>query len=226
MSVLGEFVAGVVQAGLETLASEALSRWRATPSRPAPPRLPTEPTAFEFMAMTFGGLGVFLAVVFLCVFLHQWSVERLVRRETPASAVIVSIDRKQTGSDGFIDIRLDYDRQTSFGPIACQNAPARIRHGSQDLQAGERIEVYSQPGSCSQPFYAPDIRDPRATLLASAVALPIGIAMFFVGYIAFRKRQYRLMTAATPGKPGAVDPRLPRPVVQLPKSSSQRPNIF
>jgi hypothetical protein len=199
MSILGEIIAGALQAAVEAAATAAFDRVRAAPSRATPPRLPTEPTAFESMAMAFGGLGIFLAVVFLCIFLHQWSLERLVRREAPASAVIVSIDRKQTG---FTDIRLDYDRQTPFGSIACRNAPARIRDGSQNLEAGRRIEVYSQPGSCSQPIYAPDIGNPRASLRASATAFPIGIAMLFVGYAAFRGRQYRLATTARTAKHG------------------------
>ena len=210
MSILGEIVAGVLQAALEAAASAAVDRARAAPSRPAPPRLPTEPTTFEFMAMAFGALGLFLAIVGLGVFIHQWSLERVVLAGPGSPATIVSIDRRQTGSDGFIDIRLDYDRQTPFGPIACRNAPARIRHGSQDLEAGASVEVYSQPGSCSQPIYAPDIGNPRAMLLASAAAFPIGIAMLFVGYAAFRGRQYRLATTMTGTESEPADARFPK----------------
>jgi hypothetical protein len=200
MSVLGDIIAGVLEAGLEALAYGAFDRRRASPP------LPSEPTALEFMGMAFGVIVVFLGLAGLGIFLHQWTSERLVLREAPAQAVIVSIEKKQSDGRAFADVRLDYQRQTPTGPVACRRAQARIWRGSRDLELGKMVEVYSQPGSCTQPFYAPDIGNPRKTLLASLLAFPIGIAMLCSGYSSWRRRQRQLAVLKSAGKPTAAIP--------------------
>ena len=197
MSLLGEIIAGVLELGLEALTSGR---------RRAPPPGPMEPTALQFMGMVFGVVALFLGLVGLGVFVNQWTSERLVLREAPARAVIVSIDRKQSGSSAFADVRLDYQRQTPKGPVPCRRAQARIWQGSQDLEPGKTVEVYSQPGSCTQPFYAPDIGNPRKTLFASLLAFPIGIAMLCSGYSSWRRRQRQLAVRMPVIKPTAVVP--------------------
>jgi len=165
-----------------------------------------EPTALQSMGMVFGVFALFLGLAGLGVFVHQWTSERLVLREAPARAVIVSIEKQRSGSSAFADVRLDYQRQTPKGPVACRRAQARIWQGSQDLEPGKTVEVYSQPGSCIQPFHAPDIGNPRKTLLASLLAFPIGIAMLCAGYSSWRRRQRQLAVMVSAVKPTAAMP--------------------
>lgn len=199
MEGLGELIANILLGVLEGITYAGARR--------APPPGPMEPTASEFMGMAFGVFIVIGGLMGLGVVLHQWSWERIVRRDAPAQAVIVSIEKKQqSGSNAFADVRLDYERQTPAGPVSCRRAPARIWQGSQDLEPGKMVEVYSQPGSCSQPFYAPDIGNPRTTLLVSLVAFPIGIAMLCSGYSSLRRRQRRQAMMVSAAKPTVVAP--------------------
>jgi hypothetical protein len=199
MSVLADIIASVLQGGLEALLAGGL------PRRRAPPPLPTEPTPLEMMGMVFGVFIIFMGLVGLAVFVVQWKQERLVHSEPAATATIVTIEKSvSNGSNSFADVRLDYERGTSKGPVACRRSLARLRHGGQDLKVGQTVQVYPQPGSCSNPYYAPDIGNPRGTLIASVIALPIGIAMLCSGYSWFRRRQRRIMISTPVGTPAPV----------------------
>jgi len=197
MEGLGELIANLLVSALEGISYAG--GWRHTP-----PALPTEPTALELMAMVFGVFVVFLELMGLGVFVHQWTSERLVLRETAAPAVIVSIERRQSGSDGYADVRLDYQRQSPFGPVACRRASARLRHGSQDLKIGQTVAVYPQPASCSQPIYAPDIGSPQRTLWASLMTFPVGTVMVCGGYSSMRRRQRQLAMMGSAAKSAAA----------------------
>jgi hypothetical protein len=198
MEGLGELIANILLGVLEGITYAGARR--------APPPGPMEPTTSEFMGMAFGVFIVIGGLMGLGVFLHQWSWEGIVRRDAPAQAVIVSIEKRQSGSSGYADVRLDYERQTPTGQVTCRRAPARFRQGAQDWEPGKMVEVYSQPGSCSQPFYAPDIGNPQTTLLVSLVAFPIGIAMLCSGYSSLRRRQRRLAMVASAARPTVVAP--------------------
>jgi hypothetical protein len=196
MSVLADIIAGVLQGGLEGLLSGGL------PRRRAPPPLPTEPTPLEMMGMVFGVFIIFMGLIGLAIFVVQWKQERFVHTEPASTATIVAIEKSvSNGSNSFADVRLDYERQTSKGSVACRRSLARLKHGGQDLEVGQTVEVYPQPGSCSNPYYAPDIGNPRSTLIASMIAFPIGIAMLCTGYSLFRRRQRRIMISLPVGAP-------------------------
>jgi hypothetical protein len=135
----------------------------------------------------------------------QWKQERFVHTEPAATATIMAIEKNvSNGSNSFADVRLDYERQTSKGPLACRRSLARLKHGGQNLEVGQTVQVYPQPGSCSNPYYAPGIGNPRSTLIASVIAFPIGIAMLCTGYSWFRRRQRRIVISVPVGTPAPV----------------------
>jgi hypothetical protein len=157
------------------------------------------------MGMVFGVFILFMGLVGLAVFVVQWKQERLVHTEPAATATIVAIEKSvSNGSNLFADVRLDYERQTSKGSVACRRSLARLKHGGKDLEVGQTVRVHPQPGSCSNPYYAPDIGDPRSTLIASVIALPMGIAILCTGYSLFRRRQRRIMISVPAGAPASV----------------------
>jgi hypothetical protein len=188
MSVLGDLIAGALEFGLEFIAYGGFSRRR------PPPPLPTQLSDLESMAMISGAaVIVFVGLMGLGMFLHQWQQERLVLSEPAAQATIVSSDRRSGSS--VTEALLDYERQTSAGPVACRHAPALFKHGN--FEVGDRVEVHPQPGSCYRPVYAPDVGNPLMALLVSMIAFPVGIALFGAGYSSFRRRQRQLAMVAS-----------------------------
>jgi len=189
MSVLGDIIAGALEFGLEFLAYGGFSRRR------VPPPLPTQLSDLESMAMISGAaVIVFVGLMGLGMFLHQWQQERFLLTEPATPAIIVSINRESKRND-FTEALLDYERQTPGGPVACRRAQALFRSGN--FAVGERVEVHPQPGSCYRPVYAPDVGNPRMSLLVSAIAFPVGIALFGAGFSSFRQRQRQLARMAS-----------------------------
>jgi hypothetical protein len=193
-SLFGDIVAAVLQGAPDVAASAgSINRKRA-------PRFPTDPTPLEVLGFAFGSAIVLASFFGYAVHLYQWKQERNVLTHAAARAAIVFADRKQTRNNRFTDALIDYERQTPAGPVTCRNAPARFKEWSQDFEVGKVVEVYPQPGSCYRPIYAPDIGNPRTSLLVSLIAFPIGMAFFGAGYWSFRRRSsetQQVMSVAT-----------------------------
>jgi hypothetical protein len=195
--VVAEIVAGLVEVGLEAIASA----FRSKPKAPPQP-LPTDPTKLESFGFIFGSMLILASFAGYAVHLYQWQQENNVLTHSPARATIVSTALKQAGGDHVTDARLDYVRQAAAGSVKCKNAQIRFRGWSGDFDVGKTVDVYPQGINCHGPIYAPDIGNPRTTLVASLIAFPIGTAVFTASFWAFRRR--REAQAAVSGRIGAT----------------------
>jgi hypothetical protein len=194
---VAEIVAGLVEVGLEAVLSAFRSK------RKAPPQpLPTDPTKLQLFGLIVGSMLILASFAGYAVHLYQWQQENNLLTHSPARATIVSAALKQAGGDHVTDARLDYVRQAAAGPVKCKNAQIRFRGWSGDFDVGKTVDVYPQGINCHGPIYAPDIGNPRTTLVASLIAFPIGTAVFTASFWAFRRR--REAQAAVSGRIGAT----------------------
>jgi len=198
---VGDIVLRLVQGALEAFVSAGGFSFK---RKPLPPRLPTDPTKLEFFGFIVGSMLILASFFGYAVHLYQWQQEKNVLMHSPARAMIVSAAPKQTGSNRFTDARLDYVRQAAAGPVKCKNAQIRFRGWSGNFDVGKAVDVYPQGINCHGPIYAPDIGNPRTTLLASLIAFPIGTALFTASFWAFRRR--REAQAAVSSQIGATTP--------------------
>jgi hypothetical protein len=138
------------------------------------------------------------------VHIYQWQQENNVLTHPPARATIVSAAPKQAGGNRVTDARLDYVRQAAASLVEYKNAQIRFRGWSGDFDVGKAVDVYPQGINCHGQIYAPDIGNPRTTLLASLIAFSIGTALFIASYWVFRRR--REAHAAVSRQIGATTP--------------------
>jgi hypothetical protein len=136
-----------------------------------------------------GSMLILASFAGYAVHLYQWQQENNVLTHSPARARIVSAAPKQAGGNRVTDARLDYVRQAAAGAVKCKNAQIRFRGWSGDFDVGKAVDVYPQGINCHGPIYAPDIGNPRTTLLVSLIAFSIGTALFTASYRAFRRRR-------------------------------------
>jgi hypothetical protein len=196
---VAEIVAGLVEVGLQAVLSAFRSK------RKAPPQpLPTDPTKLQLFGLIVGSMLILASFAGYAVHLYQWQQENNVLTHSPARATIVSAAPKQAGGHRVTDARLDYVRQAAAGAVKCNNAQIRFRGWSGDFDVGKAVDVYPQGINCHGPIYAPDIGNPRTTLLVSLIAFSFGTALFTASYWVFRRR--REAQAAISRQIGATTP--------------------